>query len=125
VPENIFTDLDDQPRFINPTNGAAGNVDIGPYEVQSITTGMADLLPEDALIFFPNPSKDRLEIITSDEIIKGELQLVSNSGVVVSTIQMEKSFNRYSLSLSEYPAGIYYLHLKANGKHAVKKFLKR
>ena len=83
-------------------------IDIGAYEVVKSGEGLNDVSKHQSLFsFYPNPSRDIINI--TSPFTKGVIQLISLQGALLKSYE----FNQYSFSISikDYPKGIYLLRL--------------
>jgi hypothetical protein len=119
VPAGVTTDLDGNPRLINPFTGLDGVVDIGPYEIQEATSAVRAILPDGDWSIFPNPAHEQLSlsIVHSDETTFYEL--LDARGKVISRSDPFAETD-FTIPLAKLPAGVYFVHLVQSTGHGVK-----
>ena len=121
VPAGTTTDLDGKPRFMNPSNGQAGIVDMGAYELQGNTTATADFLADTDWEVYPNPTIDKVVITFKQPATAGELRLLDSRGVVISSQHLHTGQHTQTIDASSLPSGIYNIHIVLDGLQDVKK----
>jgi CubicO group peptidase (beta-lactamase class C family) len=99
--------LFDNELWTNINNLTCGNVGVANTNVLSDVS------------VFPNPTKDRVLITTSQKNI--QLELFSNTGVLIEKVNMQ---NSTTLDLSTFSKGIYFLKIKSNAGVRVEKIIK-
>lgn len=119
VPVGIIEDLDGQPRFINPFNGLAGQVDCGPFEVQASTSAVAPTLPDSDWSVYPNPANDRMYIHLNQTTTSALVQVIDLHGKSIFS-HISSGSGDISLDVSALPSGIYGMQMLVDGKMGVK-----
>lgn len=75
-----------------------------------------------SLIIYPNPAKDVLNINLPAQFTNGNLTLINNLGQTVYTITLNTK-NSYTIPISSFAEGMYYLKLNTDSQSMVKKIL--
>jgi hypothetical protein len=110
--------------------GIVKSTDVGPGSghvtpTGNVYTNVTDITKNIKLQFVPNPVKDYLYIymdVQNPVNIKGSLY--DGTGKLLKEITYLQPSIAYSVDFTQYPAGIYYLHLEANGITKVEKIVK-
>jgi len=100
--------------------GLAGIVDMGPYEVQSITTAVSNIISDSDWKVFPNPAHDQFKVALPAQA-NGILRLMDSKGSVISTNYFEEGQLDSNMNVSGLAAGSYYVQLLIGGLQDVKK----
>jgi hypothetical protein len=90
--------------------------------VESISDTRSVLLTEGTgmeMRVWPNPAQEELQVQVGDYLQGGELTLENLSGVVVRRGALRDG--RAELPLDGLPAGMYYVHYRAQGQHLIEK----
>jgi hypothetical protein len=120
VPDGVTTDLDNNPRMINPVTSQAGIVDMGPYEVQSITTAVSNIISDSDWKVYPNPAHDQFEIALPAQV-NGILHLMDSKGIIISTNYFKEGQLDSNMNVSGLAPGTYYVQLLIGRLQDVKK----
>ena len=123
VPAGTATDLDGNTRMVDPLTGLPGTVDIGPYEVQSITTSLDGILSEHDWDIFPNPASSKVTIRISKSADDAELKIFDVSGNLKHTLEFPSNEAEKSINLAAFPPGNYFFNLNLGGVQNVKKMV--
>jgi len=123
VQPGIGTDADDLPRFVNPFNGQAGIVDVGPFEVQSITTSVQP--------FFSGMEWSVHPVIANNEVVltidvknnNGKFYIHDVKGNIMYARDLAAGKNNYAVDVSRFPHGMYVIHAAADGFHDVRRII--
>lgn len=119
VPAGIDKDFDGLPRFINPTNGLAGQVDCGAFETQASTTAVAPTLQDTDWSVYPNPASDRMYIHLNGTASSSSLRVIDLNGKsIISGIP--SGGGDLSVDVSAWPSGMYGVQVVVDGKMGVK-----
>jgi len=89
--------------------------------VELVLSNDDDDFKSNTLSVFPNPTSD-LITIHSEVNSEIQIQIISQTGRVVRSINIRNGINE--IDLSQLPAGIYFLHATSNENSTVKKILK-
>lgn len=82
-------------------------------------------LQNDDLVFFPNPSKDKLILKTYKKHSLKNIDVFSSEGKRVLSIKNEDFLNKVTLDISSLQTGIYFLKTQVDSKTVIKKFIKK
>jgi Secretion system C-terminal sorting domain len=63
---------------------------------------------------FPNPTNSTITVLFSESISKGLLSISDGTGKQIETFQINSA--EVKIDISQYPAGMYFLSLRADGK---------
>jgi len=93
------------------------------FEVDSNLVNHSELIPNTAYFsLYPNPAQDEIQVhVTGNG--GGELSLFNCLGEL--EMQQKVSDNKFKLSLSHLPAGIYFIHISNESGVLTKKFIKQ
>jgi aminopeptidase N len=95
----------------------------GNNQVVFTTSNEEQNLADNALIIFPNPVKDRLQVQTNDPDLQiQEAEIFYPSGQLVKKINLEDLSE--TINLTGLPAGVYILRIKTRESLIVKRFIK-
>ncbi len=119
VPAGIDKDFDGLPRFINPANGLAGQVDCGVFETQASTTAVAPTLPDSEWSVYPNPASDRMYIHIYETTSSAFLRVMDMHGKSIFS-QLSSGGGDISVDVSAWPSGMYGVQVVVDGKTGVK-----
>ena len=115
------------------TGLAAGNYQVSVMDAKGLivedtvnvagTVGIADAWIQNKVKIFPNPSSEKVRIITEDlNFSKADLKIISLSGELVLRPEMlNQHANSWEIELSEIPSGIYFIQLFVDDQLIVKK----
>jgi hypothetical protein len=124
LPGIVTGDVDGKPRKVNATDGSDGTIDIGPYEFQPVITSTSAILTDADWSFAPNPATDIINIQLPEIFHTGEIRLMDVQGKLLYTQPLQGGQTNSTLEIDRYPAGSYFLYLRADGMHDVKKLVK-
>ncbi len=106
---NIFFDINDKNFTIEQSVGITSNQNAGSVSISpNPTTGELNL----AMI---NEEKGKIDVIITD---------ITGKVMHSATINKSASFMKYSLSISDFANGIYFVHIKGTSSKYVKKIIK-
>lgn len=88
---------------------------------KSICTSIKDDIHQLSFAVQPNPVSDELTILFENSS-GWSFTLMNVNGKVISSGQTNT--NSYSISMNDYPAGVYFIQLESKGKKAVRKIVK-
>ncbi|MGC4057971.1 MAG: T9SS type A sorting domain-containing protein [Chitinophagaceae bacterium] len=101
-----------------------------PLSCDSAENGYARKTMENALAVsgkdiqvVPDPTSNKVDLITPDEWSSGNITILNSVGQIISTGKVNAS-GKTQINLSNVPAGLYLLRVEGNGKYCVKKVLK-
>jgi hypothetical protein len=83
-----------------------------------------NILPDNILKIYPNPSKDIIEVEISDNFNIIEIRITDISCRILKTILTDTSCNKYHINLSDFKKGLYYIQLMDNDKSVTRKIIK-
>jgi Secretion system C-terminal sorting domain len=63
---------------------------------------------------FPNPTNSTITVLFSESISKGLLSISDGTGKQIETVQINSA--EVKIDISQYPAGMYFLSLRTDGK---------
>lgn len=110
-------------RLFRVSNGCGIGIIESPSTVKvEVITATEPNAPAFQVIVAPNPVQDILTI-RSESGDEKTIQLISQSGVVVRTLNTREQEERFDIRTL--PAGIYLLHINAKGKKATFKVIKQ
>jgi aminopeptidase N len=95
----------------------------GNNQVVFTTSNEEQNVADNALIIFPNPVKDRLQVQTNDPDLQiQEAEIFYPSGQLVKKINLEDLSE--TINVAELPAGVYILRIKTEKSLITKRFMK-
>lgn len=106
------------------------NLGIGIVDSATVTyshVGMAEVAASMQVQVYPNPATDRLSvIINADAASDATMSIVDVAGHVssVATRSLQQGANTYSVNISELPAGIYFVQVRAGAETYTTKWVK-
>jgi len=99
-----------------PTAFASSGFDLdGVGVINSTSTSVNDLLVQEALVVYPNPVRDQINIASNNNQWK-EIQLIDIRGEIVKVLSYSAVIN-----IGELPSGIYFLKLISSSSVLTKK----
>ena len=81
--------------------------------------------PFQHVVVYPNPATNMIHINMATEAHIEEIRLVNAMGMVVHTMQPNGGLQNISLTLDNYPSGVYFLQIQCEGVIHVEKFVLR
>ncbi|XZF13473.1 LamG-like jellyroll fold domain-containing protein [Chitinophagaceae bacterium MMS25-I14] len=90
---------------------------------ESGNTAVVNIAPLPQILIYPNPATDKVNIQLPESNNQAEYELQNAMGQLLASGSVSRTQN--SISLSNYPAGIYLLKLEINGSIVVRKILKQ
>ncbi len=106
LPDNLLTDLDGQPRYINPNTGTAGLIDMGAFEFQG-ASATGDPAVSALWQLYPNPVSDRAFIALASGIAPLRLVVTDLQGKSVWEIFPQGNASLIVLPTERLSAGVY------------------
>ena len=98
-----------------------GEVEDYTVDFGNIPTGSSKIIDFD-LTLYPNPAKNTINVLLSDNQNKVNIKLYNALGVVI--LEFETSDVQYTIDLNGYPIGLYYIGADNGISTTLKKFLK-
>lgn len=92
------------------------------FSIFKIVTGIEDEIFSEQIKIYPNPTSETLLVQFPTTIKIESIRLLNSLGQEVLQTK-QKVGETFSLNLSEYPSGVYYLHIISDKKVAVKKII--
>jgi hypothetical protein len=123
LPGNITTDLEGNPRYINPNTGTSGTIDMGAYELQGITATTDPENKPDWEIY-PNPASEDITLVFGQPLenvvvrifdLKGSLQ-------IEKALPMQASFGHIDIEMLT--SGVYMVQVVAEKGSSMKCWVK-
>ena len=111
----VFTVTADDGQSENNTHQASFSLTVNPQ----ITLGTDDL--DSSVRFYPNPVQKELHISVGEQS-KADLKIIDASGQLILN-QLSVDLNK-SISVSELESGVYFLHIKTDGRKIIQRFIK-
>jgi len=126
---NGYTSKDQNPSIVNATvanagiytvkvtdsNGATSSASV--FVLVSLANGITQTEMNSKMVVYPNPCKGMLTVSDPELSYNNALvRVVNMAGQIVMTEQQQANAGKLELNLSELKNGIYFLHLKADGK---------
>ncbi len=108
-------------RFISDVNVVDAGASIDDFSL-SIVTGIEDLNHQQDLHVFPNPAKDFLNVVCSQNFITEPLEIHSTLGQCLYSIKITDE--HFSIDIKTLPPGLYYI-ASGNEKKVISKFIKQ
>ena len=72
---------------------------------------------------FPNPANDEIEIILTIPLVDIKIKIVNSLGQIILE-EKKKNSNKFTLDVSNYPNGIYYVEVESKQEISRAKFVK-
>lgn len=119
----VDRDLDNLPRFINPSNGQPGIVDMGPYEVQGSTTAVSDFLSANEWNVTPTISNSEIAITLSENKHEAQVRIFDANGRIVRISKLYPGEASATIDVAHLSPGNYFVHLMIDGQQDVKKIV--
>lgn len=108
-----------------PQNPGGHNTISGATTVYTGTTGVNDVQKTPACEIMPNPSTGYFYIYMDNKSSNNVTgKLYNETGQLIQTIDYMQPSISYTLNLTQYPAGIYLLHLNDGSQDVIKKIVK-
>ena len=103
--------------FYDDAHGYA-STHIRPLRTSGLVTDVPEIV-EQTLVLYPNPAIDLVQLaweLPGAATGGGRLSVVSAHGQLVSDLPIAPSTTSYTLDVSNYPPGLYHLHLVVDGQ---------
>ena len=95
---------------------------IGTIYPIDMFVGTNQLTSNSNWLVYPNPAKDFITLETSLEKSQADYKIYNINGLLLKEGVLAK--NEYSISVNEFPAGMYFIELNINGEKSTKKWIK-
>jgi len=95
---------------------------IGTIYPIDMFVGTNQLTSNSNWLVYPNPAKDFITLETSLEKSQADYKIYNINGLLLKKGVLAK--NEYSISVNEFPAGMYFIELNINGEKSTKKWIK-
>ena len=109
--------------FIEIFNNATGCNSQAEVDTACKTLSVENLILDDVVSIFPNPSSDKITIETSPTPTKSQLSLMNLNGQQLITRQITEP--KTQLDISSLPSGVYFVRLTTDRMVEVEKFVKQ
>ena len=100
-------------------------ISCGSVIYSDISVGTEELkVTEISMSLYPNPCQDHIKLNLHNAIDDYDIYLMNTTGQVIQTQKVLQSEKSISISMADYPAGIYILQSVSNGRLASAKIIK-
>jgi hypothetical protein len=107
--------------YTNPATGCSNSTMDSIYV--DLCTGIDDAANSLSINIFPNPASDVVNIEVEGIVGSMELRMLNLAGQVVYAEKIEKQSSSFlrAINVSQFPAGVYYIHLAGDNVNKVQK----
>jgi len=105
---------------------ASDNVTSLTYSIlfNNFNSVLINNLSNQLITAYPNPTTDIIYLKTKHKVISGNIEIYNGVGYLISKYEIQSNDN-FSIDLSNYPIGAYYIYIKANNEVMHIKALKK
>lgn len=89
-----------------------------------VTTVYKSDFAQEGISIFPNPAKEKLSIISTDNLAGSNIEITDQYNRRVSTYKVETGQNNYQIDIAQLPKGFYFIHIKNGKSSETRKFIK-
>lgn len=118
----IDTDLDGNPRFVNPNTGNLGTIDMGAYELQGFTATFTASNERDWEIY-PNPASNDVALVFAQPLENVAVNVFDSKGNLLIKKELTVMVSFENINITLLPPGIYMVQLVSEGSSSIRRLI--